>query len=165
VSFSDGINSGKNLGNSTGVPYFLFAGLSERVGDLKVNAYATLSVSQASLPGGCGNMDPEDPRCGKLTLIGEVEVFDDKDKFGINALISKHPAMKSWTMGSHDFKVYRMTNLKRVVFLNNFGGAHHLDPKEFLKLHLSSVESEEEQELEENADTTHSTEIKISQVE
>ncbi len=67
-SFADG-----PLSDSTGVPYFYIADISDTHRNIAYNNSASLSLSQAEGPY-CQNMglDPEEPTCSRVTLVGKV---------------------------------------------------------------------------------------------
>lgn len=48
------------------------------------------------------NLDPQDPRCAKMTLSGEIKHIksgSEEEKFAKEALFSRHPAMATWPSG------------------------------------------------------------------
>lgn len=72
--------------------------------------------------GESGDLDPEDPRCAKLTLSGTFETVDDEEtkKIGMDSLYANHPAMKDWP-DDHGFTLLKL-NLTNLWMIANFGG-------------------------------------------
>ena len=68
MSFSDG-----TVDNSTGVPYFYLAAADPVVQNIKLNPWASLSLSLAQSDY-CKthNWDPEEPLCSRVTVTGKV---------------------------------------------------------------------------------------------
>jgi hypothetical protein len=86
---------------------------------------AALTVSEAAFNGSCGfagsAVDPEDPRCGKITLTGSLVESEGKDiETGKAALFARHPQMKTWP-ASHQFTVYEL-KLKDIWMIDWYGG-------------------------------------------
>ena len=73
---------------------------------------AAITVSEASYNATCGFagtlVDPEDPRCAKITISGTMAKSEGDDiATGKAALFAKHPQMKSWPDG-HGFVVHEL---------------------------------------------------------
>ena len=70
-SYADG-----PLGNSTGIPYFYISVMSDTYKNIKYNNSASFTVSMAE-SSMCedSNLDPEEPTCSRLTLVGKVRVI------------------------------------------------------------------------------------------
>lgn len=50
------------------------------------------------------DLDPQDPRCAKLTISGEMKRLkagSEEEKFAKNALFSRHPIMENWPKGNY----------------------------------------------------------------
>jgi len=101
---------------------------------------ASMTISEAQLNplqfegakcGPNGDLDPEDPRCGKLTLSGVFEkvVDDETKKIGQDALFTSHPAMKDWP-DDHGFTMLKL-NLSDLWMIANFGGGGAILSEEY----------------------------------
>jgi hypothetical protein len=126
ISLTDGTAK-----KSTGIPYFFVSDLDTSVQDLKQNPQCTLTLSEASVDCVQKKLDPEDPRCVRLSLTGKmVDVTDTEEKkFAKEALFAKHPVMASWPE-SHDFKFTKL-NIEHIWLINFFGGASNISPKDY----------------------------------
>ncbi|KAL5974279.1 Adenosylhomocysteinase 2 [Asimina triloba] len=128
VSLSDGVP-----GNGLGIPYFYLTALDPTPRDAAKDARTSLTVSEYPI-GTCGNTDPENPTCAKLTLSGKLELVDEKSKdatFALNALFSKHPEMKDWPK-DHSFQIYKL-DIENLFPIDWFGGAKPLTVAQYLK--------------------------------
>jgi len=78
-----------------------------------------------------GDLDPEDPRCAKLTLSGKFEVVDDEEtkKIGQDALFASHPAMKDWPT-DHGFTMLKL-NVQDLWMIANFGGGGSIPTEDY----------------------------------
>lgn len=117
------------LGNSTGILYFYVTPMDDSVSDLKLNAHASLTFSEAE-GDFCRQMlyDPEDPRCARLTLTGKmVEVPPEEVSFAKEALFSRHPVMAKWPV-SHKWFFMRLELIQ--VWLQDWVGGTSLIPLE-----------------------------------
>ena len=120
VSFSDGAKH-----SSTGRIFFYLM----ESGDPS-DTPAALTVGEASFNGTCGfagtEVDPEDPRCAKLTLTGKLRKSSGDDvALGKKALFARHPQMAHWPT-SHGFAVCELT--LGDIWMIDFCAAHGLDP-------------------------------------
>lgn len=66
VSYSDGLP-----GEGRGVPYFYLTTLDPTARDALEDQRSSFTLSEFPL-GTCGDIDPENPTCSKLTLTGKV---------------------------------------------------------------------------------------------
>lgn len=66
VSYSDGLP-----GEGCGVPYFYLTALDPTARDALEDQRSSFTLSEFPL-GTCGDIDPENPTCSKLTLTGKV---------------------------------------------------------------------------------------------
>ncbi|KAI8491036.1 Cellular repressor of E1A-stimulated proteins 1 [Branchiostoma belcheri] len=123
------------VGNSTGVPYFFFSPLERTVQDLQADPFATLLVSEVQ-SGYCASAkwDPEDPRCAKVHLSGNVvPVPEDETDFAMKSLFSRHPIMAEWyKMPDHKFYFAKM-EIEDVFVLDFFGGGQSVSPEDYFK--------------------------------
>ena len=68
--------------------------------DISSNNRASFSISEAA-NGLCGyrQLDPEDPRCARLTLLGSVSRVNKDDQRYVGAvekMFALHPPMRHW---------------------------------------------------------------------
>ncbi|KAL2523382.1 Pyridoxamine 5'-phosphate oxidase family protein [Forsythia ovata] len=127
VSFSDGLpDKGK------GIPYFYLTCLDPTASNALKDQRSSLTLSEYSL-GTCGNTDPENPICAKITLIGKLKLVDGNSKeaeFGRTVLFVKHPEMKGWPK-SHNFQVFKL-EIENIFMINWFGGPKPLTVDQYL---------------------------------
>jgi len=100
---------------------------------------ATLTLSEAALNpdqfdgAKCGpnsDLDPEDPRCAKLSISGYANACTgDLCDFGMSALTKNHPQMADWP-DDHMFKVFEM-DIASLWMIANFGGGGYMDPIDY----------------------------------
>uniref|UniRef100_A0A7R9ZQP8 CREG-like beta-barrel domain-containing protein n=1 Tax=Craspedostauros australis TaxID=1486917 RepID=A0A7R9ZQP8_9STRA len=105
-----------------------------------------LTISEAALPptknfakaacGKLGILDPEDPRCAKITLTGTTKAcpvdkstYDEACSKGWDALVDKHPSMAQWP-DDHQFVVYELQP-SDIWMIASFGGGSVIDPEDF----------------------------------
>lgn len=125
--------------NATGVPYLYVSELDVSQIDVAANpdGLVALTMSEAMLPGGCQNTDPESPLCVRLTITGRLvtvaEGTEERD-WALHALISRHPAMASWPT-DHSWEVKRLEP-HHVFILDMFGGAKPLSVEDYLAVEL-----------------------------
>ncbi|NWS37505.1 CREG2 protein, partial [Probosciger aterrimus] len=86
------------VNNSTGIPFFYVTPKDNTVADLLKNPVASLTLPEVD-----GNfcrknvIDPEDPRCARLTLTGQmVTVPPEEVEFAKQAMFSRHPVVRKW---------------------------------------------------------------------
>jgi len=118
-SFVDGTTA-----NSTGNLYFYVSDLDASMVDIAVNPNASFTLSEEMIDDYCSQqgVDPEDPRCIRVVLMGEMKEVDSEDlTWAKDALFARHPAMKSWP-ADHSWKVFSMS-LKNIWVIDMFGGA------------------------------------------
>eukprot|EP00854_Cymbomonas_tetramitiformis_P029067 gene29067-36137_t len=118
---SDGI-----AGSSTGIIYLYLSALDPTGADLLVNPRGSVTISEAQLnASGCGQTDPEDPTCAKLTLSGKIsKVTGSVADLAKAAIQSRHPATKSWPT-DHNF-FYLQMSVEAIFFLDFYGGAKNI---------------------------------------
>merc|ERR1719321_288337 len=120
LSFSDGAET------STGRLFFYMMGGEGDKWD------ASLTISQAALnhTTSCEvqKIDPEDPRCAKITFSGEMIKAKGNDlKFAKEALFARHPQMKTWP-ASHHFTVYELV-VSHIWMIAFYGGGATVTPE------------------------------------
>ncbi|XP_028771154.1 protein CREG1 [Neltuma alba] len=134
VSFSDGLPE-----KGSGIPYFYLTTLDPTARNALKDERASFTVSEYPL-GTCGNIDPENPTCAKITLIGKLKLVDKKSeeaKFARSALFSKHSEMKGWPK-DHDFEAYKL-EIESIFLIDWFGGPKPLTVAEYLHSKLNSI--------------------------
>jgi hypothetical protein len=125
ASFSDGAQNA-----STGrLWFYLMEPSSVEAAD---GFAAAITVSEASYNATCGFagslIDPEDPRCAKITMAGTMKKSTGGDiATGQSALFAKHPQMKTWPAG-HGFAVHEL-HLEDVWMIDFYGGGGAVDLK------------------------------------
>ncbi|XP_008844104.1 protein CREG2 isoform X1 [Nannospalax galili] len=84
--------------NSTGVPFFYVTTKDPVVVDLVKNPMASLMLPESEGDFCRKNIvDPEDPRCARLTLTGRMIVVPPEEgEFAKQAMFSRHPGMRKW---------------------------------------------------------------------
>ncbi|XP_067842321.1 protein CREG2 isoform X2 [Heptranchias perlo] len=134
-SISDGL-----LDNSTGIPFFYVTPMDSTVADLMNNPSASLTLSEAETDYCRQNLiDPEDPRCARLTLTGQmVTVPTDEIEFAKQAMFSRHPVMKKWPP-DHNWFFMKM-NIQQVWLQNWFGGVAVIPLEDYFKANPINIE-------------------------
>lgn len=99
--------------------------------DLKQYPNCTLTLSEATVDCAEKKLDPEDPRCVRMSLTGTMADVTDAGeiKFAKQALFAKHPEMATWPP-SHDFHITKL-DIKRIWLIDFFGGAADISPKDY----------------------------------
>lgn len=131
ISFCDG-----PLDNSTGTPYFYVMDEDASMKDIKQNPLISLSMSEKMFSYCQTNhLDPEDPRCARLTLGGKmVSVASSEKRFALDCLFARHPAMKGWSI-AHKFYPTKL-EIETVWLIDFFGGASIIPVKEYYAVKL-----------------------------
>jgi len=114
-----------------GQPYFYVSLLDESMHDIQKNPECTLSLSEASLDCTALKLDPEDPRCSRLSLSGKMlNVTESKEHATAKAaLFDIHPGMKSWP-ADHNWAVYKL-DIEKIWLIDFFGGPADVTPKDY----------------------------------
>ncbi|XP_056688919.1 uncharacterized protein [Spinacia oleracea] len=77
VAFSDGIP-----GKSAGIPYFYLTTLDPTAANALKDQRSSFTISEYPI-GTCGETDPENPTCAKVTLTGKLKLVDaDSEEAG-----------------------------------------------------------------------------------
>ena len=119
-------------GNWSGVPYFLTMEGDPSFDDSQRNASASVSITMEAVRAErctIKGLDVEDPRCARLTLLGDfVEVKDAAErKFANASLVARHPAMAAWwNQPGHPWKICKL-DIKNIWLLDDFGGGAAVD--------------------------------------
>merc|ERR1719329_195058 len=84
-------------------------------------------------------LDPEDPRCVRLSLTGTVANVTDAAElaFAKKGLISVYPDMANWP-ASHGFHVVKL-QIENIWLIDFFGGAKNIAPKDYFAESLTAT--------------------------
>ncbi|KAE8658231.1 Pyridoxamine 5'-phosphate oxidase family protein isoform 2 [Hibiscus syriacus] len=88
--------------------------------------------------GTCGDVDPENPNCAKITLTGKTVLLEtslEEWGFAQAALFTMHPEMKWWPT-SHGFRIFKL-EIENIFIINGPGGPKPLTVDEYLKYKVS----------------------------
>lgn len=126
ISHSDGPDS-----KPTGRFLFYLTPMYEFVSNLKVDARVAYTVAEAQLlPFGCQTMDPENPKCGKMSVLGLLaEVPEDRREEAKQLVFSRHPEMAHWP-DSHQWGLYEL-HIQEIRLFDWIGGQKQLTPDEY----------------------------------
>ncbi|XP_022939916.1 protein CREG1 [Cucurbita moschata] len=136
VSFSDG-----PPGKGRGTPYFYLTTLDPTARYAISDERASFTLSEYPI-GTCGKIDPENPTCAKITLIGKLRQVDPNSKeaeFAKTSLFSKHAEMKKWPK-DHDFRFYNLV-IENIFLIDWFGGPKPLTVDQYLHFKLNEFTS------------------------
>uniref|UniRef100_A0A8C9MES4 Cellular repressor of E1A stimulateds 2 n=1 Tax=Serinus canaria TaxID=9135 RepID=A0A8C9MES4_SERCA len=121
------------INNSTGIPFFYVTPKDNTVTDLLKNPMASLTLPEAD-----GNfcrknvIDPEDPRCARLTLTGQmVTVPPEEVEFAKQAMFSRHPVVRKWPR-SYEWFFMKM-NIEHIWLQSWYGEVSPIAVEEYLK--------------------------------
>ncbi|XP_039570363.1 protein CREG2 [Passer montanus] len=121
------------VNNSTGIPFFYVTPKDNTVTDLLKNPMASLTLPEAD-----GNfcrknvIDPEDPRCARLTLMGQmVTVPPEEVEFAKQAMFSRHPVVRKWPR-SYEWFFMKM-NIEHIWLQSWYGEISPIAVEEYLK--------------------------------
>ena len=120
--------------NSTGILYFLDSDMDASLVDITTQPIVSFSLTAATL-GRCPatkHTDPENPTCARATFSGTFTKVSDKDEsnYARQSLIARHPMMATWP-DSHDFNVWKLTDINEIWLIDIYGGAKSVDPKDY----------------------------------
>uniref|UniRef100_A0A7N0ZZB9 CREG-like beta-barrel domain-containing protein n=1 Tax=Kalanchoe fedtschenkoi TaxID=63787 RepID=A0A7N0ZZB9_KALFE len=134
VSFSDGPPE-----NGRGIPYFYLTALDPTARYALKDPRSSVTISEYPL-GTCGETDPENPTCAKITLTGKLVLVDrpsEEAKFAENALFTKHSEMEGWPK-NHNFQIFKL-EIKDIFLIDWFGGPKPLTISDYLGYKKNSV--------------------------
>ena len=138
VSFSDGTD---RRANATGVPFFCLTTMDATARNLEKDTRASFVVTAKDAvadyaPNACRFLDAQEPPCPKLTLSGKLTRLGDPADMDLarRAIVARHPAVRAWPR-DHSFAFYKL-DIQNVFFLDHYGGATPISPKEFLDVEL-----------------------------
>ncbi|KAM9172871.1 protein CREG2 [Pangshura tecta] len=121
------------INNSTGIPFFYVTPKDNTVIDLMKNSVASLTLPEAEGEFCRKNIiDPEDPRCARLTLTGQmVMVPPEEMEFAKQAMFSRHPVMRKWPRNYEWF--FMKMNIEHIWLQNWYGGVSTIAVEEYFK--------------------------------
>mmetsp|Transcript_4087 Transcript_4087/g.10303 ORF Transcript_4087/g.10303 Transcript_4087/m.10303 type:complete len:208 (-) Transcript_4087:161-784(-) len=132
ASYADG-----TADNATGQFYFFVSPLDASVQDVAVNPNVSFALSEMTTFQLCQNrsLDPEDPRCGRLTISGKmISINSTAEGWGgpaEAALFSRHPVMRGWVGGGdHNFGFFKIA-IEQLWLIDFFGGAAIIEPDDY----------------------------------
>ncbi|XP_036729230.1 protein CREG2 [Balaenoptera musculus] len=119
--------------NSTGVPFFYVTPKDLLVADLMKNPTASLLLPESEGEFCRKNIvDPEDPRCARLTLTGQmVAVPPEEVEFAKQAMLSRHPVMRKWPRQYEWF--FMKMKIEHIWLQKWYGGVADISREEYFK--------------------------------
>lgn len=124
VAISDGPQD-----KSTGRIIFYLTEFDQTAKDLQANPRASLNLCEAQQSGECTNLDPEDPRCSKVTITGEILKVPEKElEIARELMFRRHRQMRDWH--AHTFTLYEM-HIGKIKLLDYYGGYNEVDPEAY----------------------------------
>ena len=106
--------------------------MDQSIIDLSFHNYLSLSISEFQ-NGICSalNLDPEDPRCSRLTISGSLvkvpSTNEDYDQI-MSKMIERHPQVVNWK----DLNFYLVElEIKRIWLIDYFGGGYNMPLKDY----------------------------------
>ena len=131
VDLSDGAKC-----ESTGRLLFYLTSLDETAHDAEKFSTVSFTVAEAAL--GCGQTDPEDPTCAKLTVMGKLLPVPASEADEVTKMIaSRHPVITHWPP-NHGFKPYEL-KIDSLHLLDYYGGMKDVDVKEYFDVKLDCI--------------------------
>ncbi|XP_048209474.1 protein CREG2 [Perognathus longimembris pacificus] len=121
------------LSNSTGIPFFYMTAKDPVVADLMKNPLASLALPELEGEFCRKNIvDPEDPRCARLTLTGRVIAVSPAEvEFAKHAMFSRHPGMRKWPRQYEWF--FMKMRIEHVWLQKWYGGVADISREEYFK--------------------------------
>lgn len=124
LSMSDGPTD-----NSTGIPFFCVTPKGSAMSDLMKNPMASLTLPETDF---CRkySIDPDDPRCARLTLTGQVIMVPPEEMdFAKKALFSRHPGMRKWPRNYEC--LFMKMNIEHICLQNWYGAVSTIDTDKY----------------------------------
>ncbi|XP_004617986.2 protein CREG2 [Sorex araneus] len=121
------------LNNSTGIPFFYVTLKDPAVADLMKNPMASLLLPESEGEF-CRKsiVDPEDPRCARLTLTGQMVIVPVEEvEFAKQAMFSRHPVMRKWPRQYEWF--FMKMQVERVWLQRWYGEVSDIPREEYFK--------------------------------
>lgn len=111
--------------------YFYLTPMDSTAKDLEVDNRCAYTVTESALPGGCGETDPEDPTCAKISVVGHMQRVPTGEEMEMarEAMFSRHPEMADWPT-DHSFQFYEL-HIQQVNLLDWYGGMHEVSKEEY----------------------------------
>ncbi|XP_069844651.1 protein CREG2 [Dipodomys merriami] len=121
------------LSNSTGTPFFYMTAKDPVVADLMKNPLASLALPELEGEFCRKNIvDPEDPRCARLTLTGQMTTVSPAEvEFAKHAMFSRHPGMRKWPRQYEWF--FMKMRIEHVWLQKWYGGVSDISREEYFK--------------------------------
>ncbi|KAM9212054.1 protein CREG2 [Dugong dugon] len=128
LPISDGV-----INNSTGIPFFYLTPKDPAVADLMKNPMASLTLPESEGEFCRKNIvDPEDPRCARLTLTGQmIAVSPEEVEFAKQAMFSRHPVMRKWPRQYEWF--FMKMKIEHIWLRKWYGGVSEISKEEYFK--------------------------------
>ena len=128
-SFCDGTTD-----NSTGKLYFYVSNLDASMQDVAQNDRVSFTLSEEFVHDSCMNqqIDPEDPRCVRLTFSGKIRDLtagSQEESEAKSALFSRHPSMAKWP-SDHNWKIVTL-DIDYIWMIDTFGGASIIEVSDY----------------------------------
>eukprot|EP00882_Tetradesmus_deserticola_P004166 GHRQ01004401.1.p1 GENE.GHRQ01004401.1~~GHRQ01004401.1.p1 ORF type:complete len:232 (+),score=65.60 GHRQ01004401.1:273-968(+) len=123
--------------NATGRLFFYMTPMDESTQLVTSYPSCSLTIAEAQLqPHGCGDTDPEDPTCARITVIGRMRSLDTaaETDAAAEALFSRHAAMRRWP-SDHGFTFFEL-QVEEVHMLDWYGGMHVIPASEYYAANL-----------------------------
>ncbi|XP_078514162.1 protein CREG2 [Lissotriton helveticus] len=122
--------------NSTGIPFFCVTPKGSAMSDLMKNPMASLTLPETDF---CRkySIDPDDPRCARLTLTGQVIMVPPEEMdFAKKAMFSRHPGMRKWPRNYEC--LFMKMNIEHVCLQNWYGAVATIDTDKYFSAVPSS---------------------------
>nr|XP_025848550.1 protein CREG2 [Vulpes vulpes] len=121
------------LDNSTGIPFFYVTPKDPAVADLMKNPMASLLLPESEGEFCRKNIvDPEDPRCARLTLTGQmIAVPPEEVEFAKQAMFSRHPVMRKWPRQYEWF--FMKMRIEHIWLQKWYGGVSDISRDEYFR--------------------------------
>eukprot|EP00287_Rhodomonas_sp_CCMP768_P015838 CAMPEP_0196759108 /NCGR_PEP_ID=MMETSP1091-20130531/104517_1 /TAXON_ID=302021 /ORGANISM="Rhodomonas sp., Strain CCMP768" /LENGTH=187 /DNA_ID=CAMNT_0042107951 /DNA_START=132 /DNA_END=695 /DNA_ORIENTATION=- len=147
VTVSDGWG---NTTESTGKPILLMMEAQSFAQDMMNNSgRVSLTFSEKEVTSGEGGTCVKGakiaqfPMCSHLTVQGVLREMQDPEEVqhAKEAIIARHPDQESWFHGPHDFKPWRMEDIRAIYLIDHFGGAPTISVKDYLNAKPSAPQA------------------------
>ncbi|XP_040849311.1 protein CREG2 [Ochotona curzoniae] len=119
--------------NSTGIPFFYMTAKDPVVANLVKNPMASLTLPESEAEFCRKNIvDPEDPRCLRLTLTGRMMMVSSEEvEFAKQAMFSRHPGMRKWPRQYEWF--FMKMRIQHIWLQKWYGGVADISREEYFK--------------------------------
>ncbi|VFQ96889.1 unnamed protein product [Cuscuta campestris] len=133
VSYSDGAP-----GEGRGTPFFYLTTLDPTAKYGLEDQRSSFTISEYPI-GTCGDKDPENPTCAKITFTGKFKLLGENSEeaqFAQTALFTKHHEMAGWPE-DHNFQIFKL-EIEAIFLINWYGGPKPLTVDEYLQSQIPS---------------------------